>query len=139
MIVLDTNVISELMKLEPEIKVYKWVNKHPSHLLFTTAITAAELRSGFEQMPEGKKRTELGVKIDLMLEHGFQGRVLPFDVSCALHFARIFALRRAMGRRIEEPDAMIAATCSRHRFKVATRDAGGFSDCGIEVINPWTD
>ncbi len=139
MIVLDTNVISELMRNDPDPNVLRWTNNQEPQSLFTTAITAAELLSGIERMPAGQKRAELGQRMKVVLEEGFRGRILPFDESCAMHFARIFAHRRAVGRRIEEPDAMIAAICSLRQFKIATRDAGGFTDCGIEIINPWTD
>ncbi len=139
MIVLDTNVISELMRHDPYPNVLRWTNNQEPQLLFTTAITAAELLSGIEQMPAGQKHDELGQRMKVALEEGFRGRILPFDESCAMHFARIFARRRAVGRRIEEPDAMIAAICSRHQCKIATRDAGGFTGCGIDVVNPWTD
>ena len=139
MIVLDTNVISELMKAEPETKVITWADRQDPQALVTTAITAAELYAGFEQMPGGKNSDKLERTLNIMLEQRFRGRILPFDESCAPVFAKILARRRAMGRRIEEPDAMIAAICSNHHFKIATRDTGGFSHCGIEVINPWTD
>ena len=139
MIVLDTNVISELMRKKPDPNVLRWTDRQDPQIIFTSAITAAELLSGLEQMPAGKTRNELGHRMHIALEEGFRGRILAFDESCAMHFARIFARRRAMGRKIGEPDAMIAAICSRHEFKVATRDVDGFSGCGVDVINPWTD
>ena len=139
MIVLDTNVISELMRKKPEPSVLRWTDNQDPQTVFTSAITAAELLSGLEQLPAGKTRNELGHRMHITLEEGFRGRVLPFDDSCAMHYARIFARRRAIGRKMGVLDAMIAAVSSRHNFKIATRDIEGFSGCGLTVINPWTD
>jgi predicted nucleic acid-binding protein len=138
MIVLDTNVISELMKANADMHVLHWANSFDFEQLCTTAITAAELLSGTEQLPPGKKRDRLSASLSAVLMQGFYARVLPFDESCAPHLARIYAHRRAIGRCINEPDAMIAAICSRHGYKVATRDVSDFVQCDIEVIDPWT-
>ncbi len=139
MIVLDTNVISELMSLKPEKRVLKWADSHDPSELYTTAVTAAELHSGLESMPKGRQRDGLGERIGVMIGQGMRGRILPFDVDCALHFGRIFIHRRSIGQRIEVPDAMIAAICASHDFKIATRNMSDFEYVGLDIVNPWTD
>ena len=139
MIVLDTNVISELMRPEPDAKVVAWANTQDRQALFTTSITAAEVASGIERMPDGKRRRDLTRLMRLMFEEGLRDRILPFDTSCAFQYAKVSAHRRAIGRRIKDFDAMIIATCAKRGFKFATRSVADFTGCGVEVINPWTD
>lgn len=137
MIVLDTNVISELMKDEPERKVMRWVDSLEWLKVFTTAITRAELLYGAAILPAGKRRTDLERQFVKMFESELRDRVLSFDCRSADPFAEIRARRRRAGREIKSPDAMIAAICAQYGYAIGTREVGGFSGCGIEVIDPW--
>jgi predicted nucleic acid-binding protein len=137
-IILDTNVLSELMKVEPTVKVFGWVNDFRREDLFTTAISQAEILFGLAVMPDGRKKESLRDASSRMFEHEFRGRILPFGRDAAQPYADILASRRRTGRPMDDFDAQIASIAAHRGMAVATRDVGGFEDCGIEVINPWT-
>lgn len=137
MILLDTNVLSELMRSTPESRVEQWLAAQPDASVFITAITEAELRYGAALLPSGKRRTALVAEIDGMLEEDFSGRILPFDSLAAQAFAIIASERRQKGRPISQADAQIAAIARSRGASLATRNAPDFDDCGVEVINPW--
>ena len=139
MIVLDTNVISETLKPRCDQAVRKWLNRQEETDLFTTAINLAELHSGVELLPEGRRRAELASAIELQVLPLFLGRCLSFDLVAASVFAKIFADMRRRGKGIGMPDCQIAAIAKSRGFAVATRDVTPFRDAGIAVINPWTD
>ena len=138
MIVLDTNVISELMRPSPDSGVVDWVVRQAAPDLHVSAISEAELRYGAEVLPKGRRRNGLLDEIEGMLREDFGGRVIPFDSYAAKAYAAIAAARRAAGRPISHADCQIAAIARALGASVATRDADGFEGCGIEVINPWT-
>ena len=106
--------------------------------MFTTAITEAEMRYGLAIMPAGRRRDELVMQTDYLLEGYFEDRILPFDSAAAKAYADIYASRRAMGRRIEQDDCQIAAIALSQGMAVATRNVNDFADCGVELINPWS-
>lgn len=137
MILLDTNVISELMRPEPAQAVLDWFGQHDAAELFISAVTEAELRAGVAYLPEGQRRDRLQLAIDAMIDQDFQGRVLPFDTITARPYAEIAAQRRAAGRPIAEADCQIAATARAADASVATRNGKDFEGCGIRLINPW--
>ena len=137
MIILDTNVISELMRPQPDLAVFEWVAKHPRETLYTTYINEAEIFYGVSAMPQGRRRDGFFLAADTLFNRVFSGRVLPFGGPAARRYGEIVAARRALGRPIEAFDALIAAVASEAGAAVATRDTGGFSDCGLEIINPW--
>ena len=137
MILLDTNVLSELMKPEASATVLMWMSVQASHQLFTSAITLSEIMYGLEIMPEGKRRVTRLQLADEIFGIDFAGRVLPFDADAARAFAVIVAGRRRAGRPIEMPDAQIAAIARANRMAVATRNVADFADCGVDLINPW--
>lgn len=137
MVILDTNVVSELMMSSPNPSVMEWLETHQPADMFISAISEAELRFGAEILPPGRRRESLLVDIDRMLAINFPGRVLPFDQDAARAYASIAADRRRIGRPIGYADCQIAAIARSVGTAVATRDAGGFRDCGIEVIDPW--
>ena len=139
MIVLDTNVISEVMRSEPDTRVLAWLDSHPPPNLFTTAVTEAEIRAGIAVLPDGRRKTGLLAAAEQAFRSLFFGRVLPFDSRAALAYAVIAAGRRAAGRPISQPDCQIAAITRSHNAAVATRDAQGFALCGIQVIDPWVE
>ena len=139
MILLDTNVISELMRPEPAQAVLDWFGRHDAADLFISAVTEAELRTGVAILPEGQRRERLQLAIDAMIDQDFQGRVLPFDTIAARPYAEIAAQRRAAGRPIAEADCQIAAIARAADAPVATRNGKDFEGCGIGLINPWGD
>ena len=137
MILLDTNVISELMRAEPAQIVLDWFGQHDAADLFISAITEAELRTGVAILPEGQRRDRLQAAIDAMIDQDFQSRVLPFDSLAAKAYAEIAAQRRAAGRPIAEADCQIAAIARAKDAPIATRNVKDFDGCGVRVINPW--
>ncbi len=139
MIVLDTNVLSELMKGEPAKDVFSWVASQPAGSLFTTTITEAEIYYGLALLPSGKRRTFFEQAVTAMFQEDFSERVLPFDSSAAQAYAIIAANRRRTGRPISQFDAQIGSIALSRGAAIATRNATDFDDCGIEVINPWNN
>lgn len=137
MILLDTNVISEIMRPDPDARVAAWMMAQPAPDLFTTAITEAEIFKGIEIMPLGKRRRELVEVAKAYFHLDMASRILSFDSAAAHRFAAIFAYRRKIGRQIQPLDAQIAAIAKEHRAALATRNTDDFTDCGIELINPW--
>jgi len=138
MIILDTNVISEPLKLNPNPKVIEWLDDQDPSRLFVTAITQAEMEYGLWNLPTGKKRANLHNAITELFEVDFRGRILPFDTKAALMFGGQIAAARQSGRAVSDLDGMIAAIAiSNDRCPVATRDASPFEAMKIEVIDPW--
>jgi toxin FitB len=137
MIVLDTNVLSELMRPEPHPGIIRWVAQFPSSSLFTTAVTQSELLYGLELMPEGKRRAILAAGAEEMFGRVLLGRILPFDSDAARLFAVVAAGRRKSGRPMSQPDGQIAAIARSHDATLATRNIRDFENCGIPVVNPW--
>lgn len=137
MIILDTNVISELMRPTPDPGVLAWVAAQPRGLLHTTRINQAEILYGIAALPAGRRRTRLAEAAQAMFAEDFSGRILPFGEAAALHFPEIVTARRRAGTPIEGFDALIAATTLAAAAQLATRDVTGFSGCGLTLINPW--
>ena len=137
MIILDTNVLSELMKSKPDKSVVCWIGKHQAKSLFITTLTQAEILYGLEILPAGKRRTAFFKAAKSMFELDFNGRILPFDTDAAQLFATIAAKRRTIGRPISQIDAQIAAIACLQQATLATRNVDDFEECGINIINPW--
>ena len=137
MILLDTNILSELMRPIPNSAVEQWLATQPDASVFISAITEAELRYGAALLPSGKRQAALKAEIENMVEQDFAGRILPFDSLAAQAFATLASERRAAGKPISQADAQIAAIACSRGASLATRNASDFQDCGIEVINPW--
>ena len=137
MIVLDTNVLSELMRSRPNESVLKWIGRHKATSLFITALTQAEILYGLEILPEGKRRKALKEAAKSMFDIDFARRILPFDVDAAQKFAIIAAKRRKIGRPIAQIDAQIAAIAYSHQATLATRNVADFEECAIKIVNPW--
>ena len=138
MIVLDTNVLSELMRAEPHPAVFAWTAGHLRSGLFTTSVNVAEILYGIAALPIGRRRTGLAASAQAMFAEDFAGRILPFDDEAAVQYAEIVMSRRRQGRPIEAFDAQIAAIALVAKADVATRDVAGFADCGLSLIDPWT-
>ena len=137
MILLDTNVISELMRADPARAVLDWFGQHDASELFISAVTEAELRTGVAILPEGQRRDRLQLAIDAMIDQDFQSRVVSFDSLAAKAYAEIAAQRRAAGHPIAEADCQIAAIAHASDAPIATRNVKDFDGCGVTVINPW--
>lgn len=137
MILLDTNVISETMRPDPNTRVAAWMMAQSVSDLATTAITQAEILKGIEMMPLGKKRGQLLEVAQAYFHVDMASRILSFNSAAAHRFAEIFAHRRKIGRQIQPLDAQIAAIAREHHAALATRNIDDFTDCGIELINPW--
>ncbi len=138
MILLDTNILSELMRPAPSPAVMSWLAAQPAASLFISAVTEAELRYGVMLLPEGRRRAELMTALEAMLAEDFAGRILPFDSAAALAFAAIAASRRQAGKPVSQFDAQIAAIAQSRGAELATRNVADFEECGVEIINPWT-
>ena len=137
MFVLDTNVISELFKPQPEPKVMAWISQLPGENLFTTAVTRGELLYGVLCMPEGRRRSDLLQKLTQLFEGQLAGHVLPYDGAAADAHAQFAAARRAQGRPVALPDAMIAGIARSRDAALATRNVRDFEGCGVTLIDPW--
>jgi toxin FitB len=137
MIVLDTNVISELWKVEADPNVLAWIDDQLVETLYLSAITVAELRFGVAAMPEGKRRTVYRERLENEVLPAFSGRVLSFDLPVSQVYADLMSRARAAGKAIGTADGYIAATAAKHGLAVATRDTSPFEAAGLNVINPW--
>lgn len=137
MIVLDTNVISELARQAPDPGVLSWLDPLEISGVATTAVTAAELRYGVARLPAGRRKRELAVVIHGILAEDFHGRVLPFDEHASGRYADIVIGRERIGRPIGIADAQIAAICREAGAILATRNTADFEETGIELLNPW--
>jgi predicted nucleic acid-binding protein len=137
MIVLDTNVLSEFMRIEPDTQVLAWVDAQPAMELAISAVTVAEILHGIARLPSGKRKQKLEAHAMAMFEEDFAGRILPFDVHAAVEYAMLVAGCEANGRTVGMADAQIAAVCRTHGAPIATRNVRDFEFPGLEVINPW--
>ncbi len=137
MIILDTNVLSELLKPAPSTQVIAWLSKQPGLQLFTTSVTQAEILYGVELLPKGKRKSKLESMVAAIFEQDFRDRILPFDTEAARIFPKIAASRRAAGRPMAEFDAQITAIAQSRVAGLATRNIADFEDCSIALINPW--
>jgi toxin FitB len=139
MIIIDTNVISELMRAAPEPAVLEWFRARSLAELATTAINLAEIRHGLARLPFGRRRQELETTFHSLASRGFGDRVFDFDAAAAEVFGDVVVARERAGRRLEGFDGLIAAIANSRGLPVATRNVADFADCGLTVICPWQD
>jgi toxin FitB len=137
MIILDTNVVSEIMRLVPDADVLAWFTAQPENASFLTATTEAELRVGIAILPAGKRRDTLSATLVAILEVDFAARILPFDTPAAIAYAAIVAKRQKLGLPISQSDAQIAAIAKSRKATLATRNTRDFAHCDIPLVNPW--
>lgn len=137
MIVLDTNVVSELMRAEPAGTVVEWVDAWPALELHLTAITVAELLYGVARLPAGRRKRALATRVEAMIEQDFDQRVLAFDQVAAAHHATLVVDRARAGRPISMADAQIAAICRSFDATLATRNVHDFAGTRVTVVDPW--
>src|SRR6202142_4499625 len=138
MIVIDTNVLSEGLRPDPEPVVLEWIANQPRASLFTTTVTRGEILYGIRLLSEGKRRRRLWDAAMHIFDEDFADHVLSFDGESADAYAEIAASRRMAGRPISQFDAMIAAMARSRGASLATRNVKDFEDCGIDVVNPWS-
>jgi predicted nucleic acid-binding protein len=137
MIVLDTNVVSEAMKPEPDSAVRAWLNDQAAETLYLSSVTLAELLFGIRALPAGKRKDMLVQTLDGLMGL-FRDRVLPFDIDAARHYAELAVTAKVAGRGFPTPDGYIAAIAASRGFIVASRDTAPYEAASVTVINPWT-
>jgi len=138
MIILDTNVISAMMRLDPEPAVVAWLDRQPAESLWITTITVFEVRFGLELLAQGRRRRQLEEAYSQALEDDFEGRILSFDKVAAQEAAVFAARRRQKGQPVEFRDTQIAGIVASRRAALATRNVRHYQDISITVIDPWT-
>ena len=139
MFVLDTNVVSELMRARPDARVLRWMDSQLTDTLFMTSVTEAEIRTGIAILPEGERRRGLAASAERLFDVLFTARILPFDSDAAQAYAMLAAERRVAGRPISQFDCQVAAIARSRGASVATRNVDDFEGCGLSIINPWDD
>ena len=140
MILLDTNVLSELMRLSPEPKVLRWLDSRPAVDIWISAVTVAEIRLGIALLPDGQRKELLAGLAEAMFQEDFSDCCLPFDFSAAAEYASIVATRTRQGRPISVEDAQIAAIARTGDLTLVTRNTKDFSGLdGLILVNPWND
>ena len=139
MIVLDTNVISEVMKPSPSAFVLDWLNQENSERLYLTSVSLGEIEYGLRILPEGHRRRELQDRFRRFVASAFALRVLGYDEQAAQFYGEVMAARRALGRPMSALDGQIAAIAKAHGAAVATRNIRDFEHCGVELMDPFAD
>ena len=137
MIVLDTNVLSEVMRARPDARVLDWITAQPSAGLFTTTLTQAEIFYGLALLPAGRRRDDLIAAARPIFEQELAGRILAFDSDAAMAYPEIAVRRRHAGQPIAQIDGQIAAIVASRGARLATRNVRDFVDCGITILDPW--
>lgn len=137
MILLDTNVLSELMRAKPAPEVVAWIDSQPTSQLHISAITVAEILYGIARMADGKRKQSLLALATLMFDEDFAGRILSFDADAAIHYAGLAAESEAKGTVVDMADCQIAAIAVLHDAQVATRNVRHFDYLGVAIVNPW--
>jgi len=138
MIVLDTNVLSALMRQMPDKAVLDWLDQQPRNSIYTTSVTILEIRLGLQILPAGKRRSQLTAAFDRLLAEELAGRIAPFDAIAAQHAADLMSARRKRGRPVELRDTIIAGIVMANRATLATRNTQHFADIPVPVIDPWS-
>lgn len=137
MIILDTNVLSALMRIAPEAQIVRWLDRQPAESIWITAITLFETRLGLALLPKGRRRQSLELAFDRLLEEDLENRVLDFDSAAATEAAVLAAARQRAGRGVDMRDTQIAGIALARRATLATRNVGHFQDLSVTVIDPW--
>jgi len=137
MIILDTNVIAELMREEPDANVASWIQQVATKNLALTVIAIAEILRGIERIQKGKRRQRLEHSFKEFIQKGFRGRLFPFDEEAAYLYGGLAACREKVGLSVDPVDLMIAAIAKHLQASIATRNIKDFEGCGLTLINPW--
>ena len=139
MILLDTNVVSEVMTPAPAASVLEWLDRSDAAKLYISTITIAEIGYGLQVLSPGKRRQLLEERFERFIATGFDQRVVSFDQVAARLYGGLMARRRSLGRPMGVADGQIAAIARANRFAVATRNVSDFEECGLEIVNPFED
>jgi predicted nucleic acid-binding protein len=139
LIVLDTNVLSALMRREADAVVWAWLDGLPAESVWTTSITVFEVRFGLEQMTSGRRRRSLEAEFRALLTDDLEGRVLPLDIGSADAAGALAADRRRAGRPIEIRDVLIAGIAIARKATLATRNTRHFQGIGLSLVDPWAN
>jgi hypothetical protein len=136
-VILDTNVLSELVRDRPDPAVVAWLDHRPARSVGTTAITVAELRYGIERLPDGRRKAALASAVEDMVTRDLDGRVADFDLSATREYALVATARERSGRPIATADAQIAGICRARGATLATRNTRDFVATGVELVDPF--
>lgn len=137
MIILDTNVLSALMRSEPDREVIDWLDRQPPESIWITSITEFESRYGLALLPDGRRRKTLESAFERLLKEDLDGRILPFDSAAAAEAAMLAAKRQQAGHPVDMRDTQIAGIALARRATIATRNTRHFSGLNVDVVNPW--
>ena len=137
MILVDTNVVSEVMKVAPSETVVTWLNNQTSSSLFISTITIGEIEYGLRILPAGKRRMRLKERFERFISLAFAQRVLPYDETAARTYGDIMGFRKEIGHPMSIPDGQIAAIAKINGLTISTRNTSDFEDCGIELVDPF--
>ncbi|MBV8359970.1 MAG: type II toxin-antitoxin system VapC family toxin [Deltaproteobacteria bacterium] len=137
MIILDTNVLSALMRTKPDAEVAAWLDQQPAESVWITAVTVFEARFGIALLAPGRRRQEIEKAFTKMLSEDLEGRVLDFDQASAERAATLAAVRQRSGRPVDFRDTQIAGIALARHGTLATRNTKHFEDLSVTVINPW--
>ncbi|MDO8953301.1 MAG: type II toxin-antitoxin system VapC family toxin [Gammaproteobacteria bacterium] len=137
MILLDTNIISEIMKPLPQTEVVKWLNQQESSQLFISTLTIAEISYGMHVLPEGRRRNQIEDAFNKVITAAFKLRVLSFDAGAGYVYGKIMARKKSLGKPMGIPDGQIAAIAYSQGYALATRNTRDFTGCGLELVNPF--
>lgn len=134
---LDTNCISELVRIKPEPRVMSWMQAVQETLLFLSVLTLGEIRKGLAGLPQGKRRTHLETWLEIELGARFAGRILPIDAPVADRWGVLAATAKREGKTLSTIDGLLAATALHHNLTVVSRNVSDFADTPVQVLNPW--
>ena len=137
MIIIDTNIVSELMKESPAGEVVSWMNDQEASELFLTTITLGEIGYGLEILPQGKRRLQLEQGFERVIAEAFTGRILDFDEQAARLYGALMVRCKAIGRPLSILDGQIASIARAKGCAVATRNVRDFAECGVDILNPF--
>ena len=134
---LDTNCISELVRLNPEPRVMHWLQAADEASLYLSVLTLGEIRKGVAALPQGKRRTRLETWLDIELRARFAGRILSIDVPVADRWGLLTATAKREGKTLSTIDGLLAAIALHHNLTVVSRNVSDFADTPVQVLNPW--
>ncbi len=139
MVLIDTNIVSEIMFRSPSTNVVNWLNNQDTLSLLISTISIAEINYGLNIMPDGKRKNVLTERFNYFVSKAFEQRIISFNESAAIQYANIMSHRKIIGRPMSVPDGQIAAVALSNELAIATRNTRDFYDCGIIVVNPFDD
>lgn len=135
---IDTNVISEVMRISPSLRVVEWLNQQDAGSLYISTVTIGEIEYGLRILPEGKRRQELKERFERFIKRAFTQRILAYDEAAARAYGDLMGFRKELGRPMSVPDGQIAAIARSAGLAIATRNIGDFEACGVKLIDPFT-